>query len=183
MYRLSPKEKEEVEFQLRSLIKKGFITPSHSPFGAPILFKDKPDGSFRMCVDFRALNKQTIKNRFPLPRMDELLDLLTKAKYFTSLDLQQAYNQVQLLPEDREKTAFVTHLGLYEYKVLCFGLANAPATFQSLMNESLEGLLLCDYKDKLKIIPHRPYNRLFKLDSYIAVANLSYSDSQLSGHS
>ena len=141
MYRLSPKEKEEVEFQLRSLIKKGYVTPSHSPFGAPILFKDKPDGSFRMCVDFRALNKQTIKNRFPLPRMDELLDMLTKAKYFTSLDLQQAYNQVQLLPEDREKTAFVTHLGLYEYKVLCFGLANAPATFQSLMNESLQGLL------------------------------------------
>lgn len=134
-YRLSPKEKEEVEFQLKGLIKKGFVTPSHSPFGAPILFKDKSDGSFRMCVDFRALNKQTIKNRFPLPRMDSLIDMLTTAKYFTSLDLQQAF------PEDREKTAFVTHLGLYEYKVPCFGLANAPATFQSLMNETLDGLL------------------------------------------
>ena len=140
-YKLSPTEKREVEFQLNNLLRKGYVTPSHSPYGAPILFKDKPDGSFRMCIDFRALNKQTIKNRFPLPRMDDLLDMLVDAKYFTSLDLQQAYHQVQLLPEDCEKTAFVTHLGLYEYKVLCFGLANAPATFQSLMHNTLDGLL------------------------------------------
>ena len=140
-YRLTPKERLEVESQIKSLLEKGFISPSHSPYGAPVLFKDKSDGTFRMCVDYRALNKQTIKNRFPLPRMDELLDMLTKARFFSSLDLQQAYNQVQLLPEDRPKTAFTTHKGLFEYNVLCFGLANAPSTFQKLMNECLSDLL------------------------------------------
>ena len=117
------------------MLEKEWIQPSHSPYGAPILFVPKKDGGLRMCVDYRALNKQTVKNRYPLPRIDDLLDTLYGAKYFSALDLQQAYHQVRLIPEDIPKTAFITHKGQYEYRVLAFGLSNAPATFQALMNK------------------------------------------------
>lgn len=135
IYRLSPKEHSEVRQQITDLLDKGWITPSRSPFGAPILFVQKKDGSLRMCVDYRALNQQTIKNRYALPRIDDLMDQLVGSKYFSSLDLAQGYHQIRISDDDVEKTAFRTPIGHYEYRVMPFGLTNAPATFQSVMND------------------------------------------------
>lgn len=135
--RLSYKQEEEMVQQIRDLLSKGWIQPSTSPWGSPILFVKKKDGSMRMCVDYRAVNKLTVKNSYPLPRIDDMLDRLSGAKFFTCLDLQQAYHQVRLTEEDVPKTAFTTPMGLFEYKVLPFGLCNAPSTFQALMNTVL----------------------------------------------
>ena len=136
-YRMTVQEKEEVELKLNELLEKGWIQPSQSPYGAPVLFVAKKDGGLRMCVDYRALNKQTIRNRYPLPRADDLFDQLQGAQYFSCLDLQQAYHQVRLEEQDIPKTAFITHKGQFEYRVLSFGLTNAPATFQAMMNNIL----------------------------------------------
>ena len=133
----SPKELEEVESQVKELLKHGLIEPSSSPYGAPVLFVGKKDGSLRMCIDYRALNKITVKNKYPLPRIDQLLDSLSGAKVFTSLDLQSGYQQIRITPEDVAKTAFRTPFGHYQFKVLSFGLTNAPATFQAAMNNML----------------------------------------------
>jgi hypothetical protein len=135
MYRLSPEEKEECEKQVKELLEKGLIQPSNSPWGAPILFVPKPNGKLRMCCDFRMLNRVTIKNKFPMPRIDDLLDVLHGKRVFSSLDLQSGYWQIALRPEDMRKSAFNTHFGHFEFKVMTFGLSNAPATFQSLMND------------------------------------------------
>jgi hypothetical protein len=132
-YRMSPVELDELKAQLGDLIAKGFIRPSKSPFGAPILFVNKSDGTRRMCVDYRALNKLTIKNKYPLPRIDELFDRLHGAKYFSKIDLRSGYHQVRIAPEDIPKTAFRSRYGHYEFLVLPFGLTNAPATFMHLM--------------------------------------------------
>ena len=140
-YRLTEQEKQQVEEKVNELLEKGWIQPSHSPYGAPILFVAKKDGGLRMCVDYRALNAQTVKNKYPLPRIEDLLDELQGAKVFSCLDLQQAYHQVRLRDEDIEKTAFLTHKGQFEYRVLSFGLTNAPATFQALMNRVLAPFL------------------------------------------
>ena len=137
MYRLSWAERQELERQIKELLAKGWIQPSTSPYGAPVLFVRKKYGGFRMCVDYRALNKQTVRNNYPLPRIDDMLDSLSGATCFSCLDLQQAYHQVRLAPEDVPKTAFTTPLGLFEYRVLSFGLTNAPATFQALINSIL----------------------------------------------
>ena len=136
-YRLSHGEQDELRKQVKELLKKGWIQPSTSPFGSPVLFVPKPDGSWRMCIDFRALNKLTIRNSWPLPRIDDLVEGLAKAKVFSSLDLAQGYHQIRISKEDVPKTAFKTPWGLYEYKVLPFGLCNAPATFQRKMQEIL----------------------------------------------
>ena len=135
IFRLSQDELREVREQLKELLDKGFIQPSVSPYGAPILFVKKKDGTLRMCVDYRALNSITIKNCYPLPRIDELLDRLHGAKVFSKIDLRSGYHQIRISPEDIPKTAFKTRYGLYEFKVLPFGLCNAPATFQRLMND------------------------------------------------
>ena len=137
MYRLSPSEKSELENQLADLLKRGHIRPSVSPFGSPILFVKKKDGSQRMVIDYRSLNKLTVKNRYPLPRIDDLLDRLHGAKYFSSIDLMSGYHQIRLHESDVPKTAFRTPAGLYEFLVLPFGLSNAPATFQTEMNRLL----------------------------------------------
>ena len=128
--RLSVAERAEVEKQVKDLLAKGLIEPSCSPFAAPNIFVQKQDQSLRMCLDLRALNKCCIRDRYMVPRISELLDQMGQCCVFTSIDLQQAYNQVLIPEEDRPKTAFVTHMGQYQYKVLCFGFCNAPATFQ-----------------------------------------------------
>ena len=131
MYRLAPSELQEVQRQVADLLAKQLIEPSTSPFGAPILFVEKKTGELRMVVDYRALNKITIKNRYPLPRIDDLFDKLFGAQYFSCLD---AFHQILLRDEDKPKTAFRTPFGHYQFGVLPFGLTNAPATFQAVMN-------------------------------------------------
>src|SRR3569623_390116 len=138
MYRLSPVEQLEVKTKLADLIAKGLVEPSTSPHGAPILFVSKKDGSLRMVQDYRYLNKITIKNRYPLPRIDDLLDSISGSKYFSSLDLTSGYIRIRITDEDVPKTAFRTPFGLYQFKVLTFGLTNAPATFQADMNDMLK---------------------------------------------
>lgn len=140
-YRLSPAEEREVEKQVADLLSKGFIEPSCSPYGAPVLFVAKKDGSLRMCIDFRALNKVTIRDHFPLPRIDMLLDKVGRNRIFSSLDLQSGYHQLLLHDSDVPKTAFVTHKGQYQFRVLCFGLTNAPSAFQRLMNDIFQDLI------------------------------------------
>lgn len=134
MYRLTYAEKKEVERQIADLLSKGLIEPSSSPWGAPILFVPKPDGSLRMCLDYRALNKVTVKNRYPIPRIDELLDRLQGATCSSGLDLASGYWQIRVDPEDVPKTAFRSHVGHFQWRVLPFGLTNCPSTFQALMN-------------------------------------------------
>lgn len=141
MYRMSPKELAEVRSQITSMIEKGHIQPSRSPWGAPLLFVRKKDGALRMCIDYRALNKLTLKNRYPLPRIDDLLDKLTGATVFSSLDLRSGYYQLRLHPSDVPKTAFRTPLGHYEFLVLPMGLTNAPSVFQKVMNDVFAPLL------------------------------------------
>ena len=138
---MSKPEKEEVRKQLKALLEKGFIRPSKSPYGSTVLFVQKKDGSLRMCIDYRALNALTVPNMYPLPRIESLLNELAGAKYFSSLDLASGYHQIRIRESDVEKTAFRTDIGSYEYRVMPFGLCNAPATFQRLMNEVLRDCL------------------------------------------
>jgi hypothetical protein len=144
VYRMSPAELDELKVQLKELIDSGFIQPSKSPYGAPVLFVKKKDGTMRMCVDYRELNRITIKNRYPLPRVEELFDRLRGAKYFTKIDLRSGYHQVRIHPDDIHKTAFRTRYGHFEFLVLPFGLTNAPATFMHLM-QSIFGPHLDDF--------------------------------------
>ncbi|KAD4385309.1 hypothetical protein E3N88_25477 [Mikania micrantha] len=133
-YRLAPSELQELMNQLQELLDKGFIRPSFSPWGAPVLFVKKKDGSMRMCIDYRELNKVTIKNRYPLPRIDDLFDQLQGASYFFKIDLRSGYHQLRVHNDDVHKTAFRTRYGHYEFLVMHFGLTNAPALFMDLMN-------------------------------------------------
>ncbi|KAF5781274.1 putative nucleotidyltransferase, Ribonuclease H [Helianthus annuus] len=133
-YRLAPGELQELSNQLQELLDRGFIRPSSSPWGAPVLFVKKKDGSFRMCVDYRELNKVTIKNRYPLPRIDDLFDQLQGSRFYSKIDLRSGYHQVRVREEDVPKTAFRTRYGHYEFLVMPFGLTNAPAVFMDLMN-------------------------------------------------
>ncbi|GKE88403.1 putative reverse transcriptase domain-containing protein [Tanacetum coccineum] len=125
-YRLAPTEMQELSNQLKELQEKGFIRPSSSPWGAPVLFVKKKDGSFRMCIDYRELNKLTVKNRYPLPRIDDLFDQLQGSRYFSKIDLRSGYHQLRVREEDIPKTAFRTRYGHFEFMVMPFGLINAP---------------------------------------------------------
>jgi hypothetical protein len=135
LYRMSHEELKELKVQLEELLAKGYIKPSKSPYGAPILFVHKKDGTLRMCVDYRALNKATVKNRYPLPRIDDLFDRLSGAKVFSRIDLRSRYYQIRIAEGDEEKTACRTRYGSYEFMVMPFGLTNAPVTFCTLMND------------------------------------------------
>ncbi|KAJ0445511.1 putative nucleotidyltransferase, Ribonuclease H [Helianthus annuus] len=146
-YRLAPTEMKELRTQLDDLLAKGFVRPSSSPWGAPILFVKKKDGSMRLCIDYRELNKVTIKNRYPLPRIDDLFDQLQGASYFSKIDLRSGYHQLKVKDEDVHKTAFRTRYGHFEFLVMPFGLTNAPAAFMDLMNRVCK-----PYLDKFVIV-------------------------------
>jgi hypothetical protein len=124
-YRMSTLELKELQLQLEELLKKGYIHPSMSPWGAPFLFVKKKDGTLRMCIDFRQLNKVTVKNKYPLSRINDLFDQLKGAKVFSKIDLRSGYHQVRIKDEDISKTAFRTRYGYYEFTVVPFGLSNA----------------------------------------------------------
>eukprot|EP00253_Pinus_taeda_P014098 PITA_14098 len=133
-YRMSVPELTELKMQLQELLDKNYIRPSVSPWGAPVLFVKKKDGTFRMCIDYRQLNKLTIKNKYPLPRIDELFDQVKGATVFSKIDLHSGCHQIRIKDEDIAKTAFRTRYSHYEFGVFPFGLTNAPATFMCLMN-------------------------------------------------
>ncbi|GKD41820.1 putative reverse transcriptase domain-containing protein, partial [Tanacetum coccineum] len=146
-YRLAPSEMKELSKQLQELLEKGFIRPSSSPWGAPVLFVKKKDGSFRICIDYRELNKLTIKNRYPLPRIDDLFDQLQGSSVYSKIDLRSGYHQLRIREEDIPITAFRTRYGHYEFQVMPFGLTNAPAVFMDLMNRVCK-----PYLDKFVIV-------------------------------
>ncbi|GJV53525.1 reverse transcriptase domain-containing protein [Tanacetum coccineum] len=146
-YRLAPSELEELSGQLKELQDKGFIRPSSSPWGAPILFVKKKDGSFRMCIDYRELNKLTVKNRYPLPRIDDLFDQLQGSQFFSKIDLSFGYHQVRVHEDDIPKIAFRTRYGHFEFTVMPFGLTNTPTMFMDLMNRVCR-----PYLDKFVIV-------------------------------
>ncbi|KAL0556276.1 hypothetical protein IC582_004788 [Cucumis melo] len=133
-YRMAPAELKELKVQLQELLDKGFIRPSVSPWGAPVLLVKKKDGSMRLCIDYRELNKVTVKNRYPLPRIDDLFDQLQGATVFSKIDLRSGYHQLRIKDGDVPKTAFRSRYGHYEFIVMSFGLTNAPAVFMDLMN-------------------------------------------------
>jgi hypothetical protein len=131
---MTPKELAELKVQLNEVLDKGYIRPGSSPWGYPALFVKKKDQSLRLCVDYRPLNAVTVKNKYPLPRINILFDQLAGAKVFSKVNLCLSYHQIKIRPEDVPKTAFSTRYGLYEYLVMSFGLTNAPAHFMYLMN-------------------------------------------------
>jgi hypothetical protein len=140
-YRYTPAQKDEIETQIAHLLKSNMIQESTSPFASPVLLVKKKSGEWRLCVDYRRLNAYTVKNKFPMPIVEELFEELHGACWFSTLDLRSGFHQIMVTPEDRYKTAFQTHSGHYEYKVMPYGLTGAPTTFQSVMNHILKPLL------------------------------------------
>ena len=134
-YRKSPLENAFLEEEIQKMLDNGIISHSDSPWFAPVVIARKKNGKFRLCVDYRKLNEITKKDRYPLPRIDELLDSFKNAKYFTIIDLASGFWQVEIHPRDREKIAFITNQGLFHFNVMPSGLTNGPATFQRLMNQ------------------------------------------------
>jgi len=146
-YRMASKELDELKIQLQELLDKGFIRPSNSPWGAPVLFMKKKDGTLRLCIDCCQLNKVTVKNRYLLPRIDDLFDQLKGAKVFSKIDLRSGYYQMRIKGQDVPKTAFRTRYGHFEFLVLPFGLTNAPTLFMDLMNRVFQ-----PYLDKFVVV-------------------------------
>ena len=137
-FRVFGEKRKIIEKEITKMIEMGKIQPTNSPYGAPVLFVPKPDGTLRFCVDYRALNKITIKDKHPLPHINDLLDAMEGATIFSTLDLTSGYYQVPIAEQDRHKTAFVTHMGQYEFRVMPMGVSNAPAEFQRRMVRALQ---------------------------------------------
>ena len=133
-YRMTPLELKELKTQLEELLNKGFIYPSTSPWEALVLFVKKKDDTLRLCIDYRKLNRVTVKNKYPLPRIDDLFDQLKGVKYFSKIDLRTWCHQLRVREEDVPKIAFRTRYGHYEFLIIPFGLTNAPVAFMDLMN-------------------------------------------------
>jgi hypothetical protein len=146
-YRVSGRELVELKKQIDELLENGYIRPSTSPWAAPMLFVEKKDGTKRMCFDYRALNEVTVKNKYPMPRIEDLFDQLRGASVFSKIDLRSGYHQLRIRPTDIPKTAFITKYGLYEFMVMSFGLTNAPTYFMYLMNN-----VFMDYLDKFVVV-------------------------------
>jgi hypothetical protein len=146
-YRVSGPELVELKKQIDELLEKGYIRPSTSPWATPVLFVEKKDGTKRMCIDYRSLNEVTVKNKYPLPRIEDLFDQLRGAGVFSKTDLRSGYHQLRIQPSDILKTAFITKYGLYEFTIMSFGLTNAPASFMYLMNS-----VFMDYLDKFVVV-------------------------------
>ena len=138
--RMPPYQRNEVKQLLRDMLARDIIQPSKSPLASPIVVVRKKDGSAQLCVDYRKLNSITHKDAYPLPRIDDTLDTLAGSQWFSTLDLVSGYWQVEAAEQDHDKTAFATQEGLFQFKVMPFGLCNAPATFQRLMNLVLAGV-------------------------------------------
>ena len=165
---IPPTQMEEVKAHLQKLVRLGAIVPSNSAYASAVVLVRKRTGALRMCCDFRALNNKTVRDAFPLPRIDESMDALAGARYFSTLDLQSAYLQVPMHPDDAHKTAFTTPFGLYEHRRMAFGLCNAPATFQRLMQmafrDELFSILLC-YLDDLLVFSSTVAEQIARLDT------------------
>uniref|UniRef100_A0A8R7TUN7 Reverse transcriptase domain-containing protein n=1 Tax=Triticum urartu TaxID=4572 RepID=A0A8R7TUN7_TRIUA len=140
-YRHKPEHKTEIERQVTELLRPGVIQRSHSSFSSPVILVKKKYGAWRLCIDYRHLNAMTRVSKFPVPVIEELLDELHGAKWFSKLDLRAGYHQIRLAEGEEFKTAFQTHSGHYEFKVLSFGLAGGPATFISVLTDTLQPLL------------------------------------------
>jgi hypothetical protein len=146
-YRMATPELAELKEHVKELLEKGFTCPSSSPWGAPVIFVPKKDGTQRLCVDYRALNEVTVKNKYPLPRIDDMFDQFRGACVFSKIDLRSGYHQLKIRECDISKTTFVSRYGLYEYTVMSFGLTNAPAYFMYLMNK-----VFVEYLDKFVVV-------------------------------
>ncbi|WVZ58204.1 hypothetical protein U9M48_008493 [Paspalum notatum var. saurae] len=159
-YRMAPIEHEEVKKNIEELLAKGYIRPSSSPWAFPVLLVEKKDTDVkRMCVDYRALNQVTIKNKYPLPRIDDLFDQLQGACVFSKIDLRSGYHQLKIRPSDIPKTAFTTKYGLYEYTVMSFGLTNAPRLFYATDEFGIYGLFRQakrEHEEHLRLVLRRP---------------------------
>jgi hypothetical protein len=147
VYRVSGPELVELKKQIDELSEKGYIRPSTTPWAAPVLFVEMKDGTRRMCIDYRALNEVTIKNKYQLPRIEDLFDQLRGASVFLKIDLRSGYHQLRIRPSDIPKTAFITKYGLYEFTIMSFGLMNAPAFYMNLMNS-----VFMNYLDKFVVV-------------------------------
>ncbi|GFY15694.1 retrovirus-related Pol polyprotein from transposon opus [Trichonephila clavipes] len=165
-YRVSPTERRIIHEEVQKMLDEGIVQPSESPWSSPVVLVRKKDGSWRFCVDYRKLNSVTKKDVYPLPRIDDTLDCLKGAKFFSSMDLRSGYWQIEIDEADREKTAFITPEGLYEFKVMPFGLCNAPATFERMMDNLLRNfkwtMCLC-YLDDIIVFSETFEDHLIRL--------------------
>jgi hypothetical protein len=146
-YRVSGPKLVELKKQIDELLEKGYIRPSTSPWATPVLFVENKDGTKRMCIDYRSLNKVTVRNKYPMLRIEDLFDQLRGVGVFSKIDLWSGYHQLKIWPSDIPKTTFITKYGLYEFTVMSFGLTNAPAYFMYLMNS-----VFMDYLDKFVVV-------------------------------